>query len=48
VLTGSNWKCGIDLGAAREKVRTAHALEKLPLISAAMEGMRSGMICPLK
>jgi hypothetical protein len=32
-----NWKCGIDLGAAREKVRTARALEKLPLISAAME-----------
>ena len=21
-----NWKCGIELGAAREKVRTAHAL----------------------
>jgi hypothetical protein len=32
-----NWKCGIDLGAAREKVRTARALEKLPQISAAME-----------
>ncbi len=32
-----NWKCGINLGAAREKVRTAHALEKLPLVSAAME-----------
>jgi hypothetical protein len=32
-----NWKCGIDLGAAREKVRTARALEKLPLVSAAME-----------
>jgi hypothetical protein len=31
-----NWKCGINLGAAREKVRTAHALEKLPLTSAAM------------
>lgn len=26
-----NWKCGINLGAAREKVRTAYALEKLPL-----------------
>ena len=25
-----NWKCGIGLGAAREKVRVAHALEKLP------------------
>src|SRR5512138_1344794 len=32
-----NWKCGIDIGAAREKVRTAHALESLPRISAAME-----------
>jgi hypothetical protein len=31
-----NWKCGIDLGAAREKVRVAHALEDLPRISAAM------------
>ncbi len=25
-----NWKCGIDLGAAREKVRVAHALESFP------------------
>lgn len=32
-----NWKCGIDLGAAREKVRVAHALERLPRIAAAME-----------
>ena len=32
-----NWQCGINLGAAREKVRVAHALEKLPQISAAME-----------
>jgi hypothetical protein len=31
-----NWKCGIDIGAAREKVRVAHALEALPKISAAM------------
>jgi hypothetical protein len=31
-----NWKCGIDLGAAREKVRVSHALEELPRISAAM------------
>jgi hypothetical protein len=31
-----NWKCGIALGAAREKVRVARALEKLPQISAAM------------
>lgn len=29
-----NWKCGIDLGAAREKVRVARALAGLPLISA--------------
>ena len=31
-----NWQCGIDMGAAREKVRVAHALEQLPLIGAAM------------
>jgi len=31
-----NWKCGIDLGAAREKVRVAHALQKLSKISASM------------
>lgn len=31
-----NWKCGIALGAAREKVRVARALESLPRISAAM------------
>ena len=27
-----NWKCGIALGAAREKVRVAQCLETLPLI----------------
>jgi Domain of unknown function (DUF222)/HNH endonuclease len=32
-----NWQCGLDMGAAREKVRVAHTLEKLPRISAAME-----------
>jgi hypothetical protein len=32
-----NWKCGINIGAAREKVRVAHALALLPGISAAME-----------
>lgn len=32
-----NWKCGIDMGAAREKVRTANALVDLPKIAAAME-----------
>jgi 5-methylcytosine-specific restriction endonuclease McrA len=31
-----NFKCGINLGAAREKVRVAHALSSLPLISASM------------
>ena len=31
-----NWKCGIALGAAREKLRTAHALVGLPSIAAAM------------
>ncbi len=31
-----NWKCGIGLGAAREKVRVAHALEQLPRLAAAM------------
>ena len=31
-----NWQCGIDIGAAREKVRVAHALEKVPRIAAAM------------
>jgi hypothetical protein len=31
-----NWKCGIAIGAAREKVRVARALENLPQISAAM------------
>lgn len=32
------WKCGLDLGAAREKVRVARALHALPKISAAMAG----------
>ena len=32
-----NWKCGIDMGAAREKVRVANALAALPKISASME-----------
>jgi len=35
-----NWKCGIDLGAAREKVRVAHALKTLPQISAALRDGR--------
>ena len=36
-----NWKCGIGLGAAREKVRVAHALKELPQIS---DGFRRGTI----
>ena len=31
-----SWKCGLDLGAAREKVRVARALAGLPQISTAM------------
>ena len=34
-----SWRTGIDMGAAREKVRVARALEHLPLLS---EAMRSG------
>ncbi|MEM6584045.1 MAG: DUF222 domain-containing protein, partial [Pseudomonadota bacterium] len=30
-----NWKCGIALGAGREKVRVAHCLKTLPLIDTA-------------
>jgi len=36
-----NWKCGINLGAAREKVRVAHALRDLPKIS---EEFRRGKV----
>jgi len=36
-----NWKCGIGLGAAREKVRVAHALKALPLIS---QSFREGRV----
>jgi hypothetical protein len=35
------WRVGLDLGAAREKVRVAHALAALPLIS---ESLRRGEI----
>ncbi len=31
-----NWKCGIALGAAREKVRVARALENLPKVATAI------------
>src|SRR5277367_5919718 len=31
-----NFKCGLNLGAAREKVRVAHALSDLPKIAASM------------
>jgi len=36
-----NWKVGISLGAAREKVRVAHALKNLPKIS---DSFRQGRI----
>ena len=36
-----NWKCGIDMGTAREKVRVAHALKVLPQIS---EEFRRGRV----
>jgi hypothetical protein len=32
-----NWRCGIGLNAAREKVRVAHTLKDLPAISSAFE-----------
>src|SRR6056297_1842901 len=35
-----NWKCGIALGAAREKVRVAHALGDLPQTSGALRAGR--------
>src|SRR5262249_35407570 len=36
-----NWRCGISLGPAREKVRVAHALGRLPLID---EALRLGQV----
>ncbi len=36
-----NWRIGLSLGAAREKVRTARALTNLPLIS---DAMRTGRL----
>ncbi len=36
-----NWKCGIGMGAARDKVRVARSLESLPNIS---EAFRSGQV----
>jgi len=36
-----NWKCGIGLGAARDKVRVARSLESLPKIS---EAFRTGRV----
>src|SRR6185436_12493947 len=35
-----NWKCGIAMGAAREKIRVARALENLPKVAKAMESGR--------
>ena len=37
-----NWKCGISLGAAREKVRVANALKDLPRITGAFREGRVG------
>jgi hypothetical protein len=34
------WRCDLSLSAAREKVRTAHALRKMPAVSAAFEDGR--------
>jgi len=39
-----NWKCGLDLGTAREKLRVAHALQDLPSIGAAMATWRAELI----
>jgi hypothetical protein len=36
-----SWRCGVALGAAREKVRVAHALAELPEID---EALRLGQI----
>jgi hypothetical protein len=35
-----NWRCGIGMNAAREKVRVAHALKSLPAISSAFANGR--------
>ncbi|MDZ4729601.1 MAG: DUF222 domain-containing protein [Xanthomonadales bacterium] len=40
-----NWKCGMALGVARERIRVAHVLQDLPKISAAF---RKGKISDLK
>ena len=34
------WRCGVSLSAAREKVRTAHALREMPAVAAAFEDGR--------
>jgi hypothetical protein len=34
------WRCGLSLSAAREKVRTAHALREMPAVAAAFEDGR--------
>jgi hypothetical protein len=38
-----NWKCGIDDCAARERVRIARCLDKLPLINQALESYQYGV-----
>jgi hypothetical protein len=35
-----NWKCGIDVGTARQKVRVAHCLRRLPMTTAAFAAGR--------
>ncbi len=35
-----NWKCGLDFGAARERLRVAHAIERLPRIRESMAAGR--------
>jgi Domain of unknown function (DUF222) len=46
-----SWRVGLDLGAARERVRVARALGGLPLISAALargELSYSAVSCPIR
>ena len=33
-----SWRAGLDMGAAREKVRVSRALPNLPLLSGALKG----------
>ena len=40
-----NFKCGIDLNTARERVRVAHALGKLAKVDARLERLERGAGC---